>query len=288
MEQAAGNRDAIEAWNGVLFDKFAAYREVVTRGLGAHGERALALFPPAPGASVLDIGCGFGDSTLQIGALVGPTGRVLGIDAAARFITACRQDAERAGAAAHNVRFEVADVEAGVPDGPFDYAFARFGTMFFDSPVRALRNVRARMTPGGRLVNVVWRRKDANDAIYAAELAVRGVLGDPPKNDQPTCGPGPFSMASCDVTSDILRAAGYRDIGFMRSDIDILIGRDIDDAIGFAMTLGPAGEVVRLAGDAGVARKAELDAALRGALTPMARADGVWAASSTWIVSATA
>ena len=95
-------------------------------------------------------------------------------------------------------------------------------------------------------------------------------------------------MASCDVTSDILRAAGYRDIGFTRCDIDILIGRDIDDAIGFAMTLGPAGEVVRLAGDAGVARKAELDAALRGALTPMARTDGVWAASSTWIVSATA
>src|SRR5688572_2391443 len=127
MQPVTGNRDAIEAWNGVLFDKFSTYREVVTRGGSAHSDRALALYPPAAGARVIDLGCGFGDTAMQIGALAGPTGSVVGVDAGERFIAASRADAERAGA--RNVRFAVADVEAGVPDGPFDYAFARFGTM---------------------------------------------------------------------------------------------------------------------------------------------------------------
>ena len=40
------NEEATEAWNGVLFDRFVAFREIVTSGLGAHGERALATYPP--------------------------------------------------------------------------------------------------------------------------------------------------------------------------------------------------------------------------------------------------
>jgi hypothetical protein len=52
---------------------------------------------------------------------------VLGVDAAERFIEAA--NAEAAGVA--NARFEVVDVQSGVPAGPFDLAFSRFGTMFF-------------------------------------------------------------------------------------------------------------------------------------------------------------
>jgi SAM-dependent methyltransferase len=286
MDIAPGNQDAIEAWNGILFDKFVAYRPIVSDGLGAHGERALALFPPAPGARALDVGCGFGDTAVRIGELVGPAGSVIGVDAAARFIDVAKAEAERAGW--RNVRFAVADVEASLPDGPFDFAYSRFGTMFFGSPVRALRNVKAALVDGGRLVMTVWRRKDANEAFYLAENVVRDLLGDPPKNDQPTCGPGPFSMASADVTSDILKAAGFRDIAFARCDLDILIGRSVDDAIGFAMTLGPAGEVVRLAGAAAIERKPEIEAGLRAALAPLVRSDGVWAPSSSWTVTARA
>lgn len=32
------NAEAIEAWNGVLFDKFARFRDTLTTGLGGHGE----------------------------------------------------------------------------------------------------------------------------------------------------------------------------------------------------------------------------------------------------------
>lgn len=282
MTGLPGNQEAIEAWNTVLFDKFVRYRPIVTTALGQHGSRAMAKLAPAPGSSVVDIGCGFGDTTQDLGKLVGPSGRAVGVDAASNFITAARREA--AGLA--NVHFEVADVEAGVPGGPYDCAFSRMGTMFFNQPVIALRNIRKVLRPGGRLMMVVWRKKEANEGFYTAELVVRELLGDPPKNDQVTCGPGPFSMASPDLVSDQLLGAGYTDISFERSDADMCIGGTIAEAVEFALTLGPAGEVVRLAGDAAVQRRAEIEAALHQAIAPMKRDDGVYAMSSTWLVSA--
>jgi hypothetical protein len=53
------------------------------------------------------------------------------------------------------------------------------------------------------------------------------------------------------------------------------------------MALGPAGEIIRLAGEEGQKRKPQVVAALKEALTPYSRPDGVWAPSSTWFISAT-
>ncbi len=282
MTNLPGNQEAIEAWNTVLFEKFVRFRPIVTTALGLHGTRAMTRLAPPPGASVVDIGCGFGDTTQELGKLVGPGGRAVGVDAASNFIAAARKEAS----GMSNVSFEVADVEAGVPGGPYDFAFSRMGVMFFNQPVIALRNIRKALRPGGRLMMVVWRKKDANEGFYTAELIVRDLLGDPPKNDQVTCGPGPFSMASADLVSDQLLGAGYTDISFERSDADMQIGTTVADAIEFALTLGPAGEVVRLAGEAAVQRRAEIEAALRKAIEPLARDGGVYAQSSTWLVSA--
>lgn len=284
MSGRPGNEEAIEAWNTVLFDKFVRFRPMLTTALGQHGDRAMAQMALRPGARVVDIGCGFGDTTQVLGKLVGPSGRAVGVDAASRFIEAARGEA----AGLDNVAFEVADVEASVPGGPYDAAFSRMGTMFFNQPVIALRNIRKALVPGARLTMVVWRKKEANEGFYNAELVVRELLGDPPKHDQVTCGPGPFSMASPDLVSDQLIGAGYTDISFTRSDADMLFGRDIADAVEAALTIGPAGEVVRLAGNAAVRRRAEIERALADMMKPNLRDDGVYAASSCWIVTARA
>src|SRR5688500_13725315 len=91
------NVEAIEAWNTVLFDKFVRFRDALTGGLALHGDAALERHPPPIGSRVLDIGCGFGDTTQQIARMVGPTGLVVGVDAAARFIETGRKEAEAAG-----------------------------------------------------------------------------------------------------------------------------------------------------------------------------------------------
>src|SRR4051794_41034273 len=64
MEQiAASNKEATDAWSGPLFDSFVEFRELVTGGLGAHGEAAMEAHPPPSGGRALDVGCGFGDTT---------------------------------------------------------------------------------------------------------------------------------------------------------------------------------------------------------------------------------
>jgi SAM-dependent methyltransferase len=284
---AGANAEAIQAWDGPLFDRFLRFRHIVTSGLGAHGEKALELFPPRPGERVLDIGCGFGDTTQRIAGLVGPEGEAVGVDAAAKFIEAAQRESEAAGVP--NVRFAVADVETTSFEERFDRAFSRMGTMFFANPVWALRNVREALVPGATLAMVVWRRRLDNDWLYRAQTIVEGIVERPEEYDEPTCGPGPFSMADADTTSEVLLQSGFVNVSLRRCEIPILIGNDVDEAIDLVMSLGPAGEILRLAGERAAHLHAEVNAALRAGLSEYAEPDGrVVAPASTWIVSATA
>jgi len=282
----ADNDIVIEAWNTVLFDKFCRFKHLLVAGLAGHSDEALARHPHPAGARVLDVGCGFGDSTQRIARLVGPEGRAVGVDCAANFIESSRRDAAEAGV--DNAEFFVADVQTDDLHGPYDRAFARFGTMFFNMPGAAMRNIRRALAPRGELTMIVWRRREDNPWLHDAELRVREIVPvvAHEDTDQVHCGPGPFSMAGADMVSSMLHAAGYDRITFERYDTDICIGRDLAEAVEFAMALGPAGEIIRLAGEEGARRRDQVVAALRETLGVYARDNGVWAPSSTWFVSA--
>ena len=287
MEQVVtANEEAIEAWDGPLFERFVRFRHLLTTGLGAHGDEALRVAPPGEGERVLDIGCGFGDTTQRIAELVGPSGNALGVDASPRFIEESIRDAVDNAVA--NARFEVADVEAKSFDEQFDMAFSRMGTMFFANPVAALRNVRQALVPGGRLAMVVWRAKVENDWVYRGQVVTERFVTKPEEYDQPTCGPGPFSMGNADTTSGILVSAGFEDIALRRCDLPITIGLDLDEAVELVMSLGPAGEILRLAGDRAAHLHAPIAAALREDMAEWVTPDGVVAPASTWIITARA
>jgi len=281
---AASNREAADAWSGPLFDRFVRFREIVTAGLGAHGETAMRAHPPQPGDKVLDLGCGFGDTTQRLAALVGAEGEAVGIDVAEPFIEMAREEAEEAGV--ENVRFLTGDVQATEFEETFDYAFSRMGIMFFANPVQALRNVRKALVPGGRLCAVVWRRKLDNDWVRRAELVVEEYLEHPEETDQPTCGPGPFSMANADTVSEQLKIAGFEEIALQRCDLPLKIGNDLDQAVEMNMSIGPAGEVLRLWEDRIDEIRPKIASDLREALAEFDGPDGVIAPASTWIIGA--
>jgi SAM-dependent methyltransferase len=181
----------------------------------------------------------------------------------------------------------VADVQVDDLGGPYDMAFSRMGVMFFASPGAAFANIRRALRPGGRLAVVVWRRREDNDWVYRAQTTVEAIVERPEEYDDPTCGPGPFSLAGADTTSDILKSAGFDSIALQRSDLAITIGRNLDEALEFVMALGPAGEILRLQGDRAAHLHDEVRAALREALAEYREPDGaIRAPASTWIVSA--
>jgi SAM-dependent methyltransferase len=281
---AAANKEATEAWSGPLFDCFVQFRDLVTEGLGAHGEAAMEARPPRVGDRVLDLGCGFGDTTQRLAELVGPDGAAVGIDVAETFVEAARTEA----AGVENVSFLVGDVQATEFEQAFDYAFSRMGIMFFANPVQALRNVCAALVPGGWFCAVVWRRKLDNEWVHRAELVVEGYLDHPEESDEPTCGPGPFSMANADTVSEQLKIAGFEEIALRRCDLPIKIGDDLDHAVEFNMALGPAGEVLRLWGDRVEEIRPKIASALREALAEFDGPEGVIAPASTWILTARA
>jgi SAM-dependent methyltransferase len=283
---AASNREAAEAWSGPLFETFVRYRELAIGGLGAHGEVAMAAHPPRSGDRVVDLGCGFGDTTQRLASLVGEDGDALGIDVSEPFIEMARSEAEEAGAA--NVRFAVGDVQVTEFEESFDYAFSRMGIMFFANPVQALRNVCRALAPGGQLCAVVWRRKLDNEWVRRAETVVEQYLDHPEETDEPTCGPGPFSMANADTVTEQLKIAGFEEITLRRCDLPLKIGNDLDHAVEFNMSLGPAGEVLRLWEDRIDEIRPKIAAELREALAELEGPDGVFAPASTWIIAARA
>lgn len=278
---AQPNVEQTAAWDGPLFERMARFRYVIVNGPRPHSDKALAMYPPPADGNVLDVGCGFGDVTELIAELVGPSGHAHGVDVSPRFIEACRADVQ-----APNASFEIGDIQFDDLGGPYDYVFSRFGVMFCDNPGAAMRNIRRSMAPGARLVVLVWRIREDNEWMYGAQRLVERMLGRPERYDDPTCGPGPFSMAGADTTSGILVGAGFTDVTLTRSDIPLLIGRDVDEALDLIMALGPAGEIIRLWGDRMADRHDEVRDALRSHLAAMQTDSGVKGMASTWIVSA--
>jgi ubiquinone/menaquinone biosynthesis C-methylase UbiE len=282
-----GNEVVIEAWNTVLFEKFTRFKYLFIEGYAAISEEALKRHQYDKGASVLDVGCGFGDCTIQIAKSLGDGGTAHGVDCASNFIEECKKSASEE--ALDNANFFVADVEVDDLGGPYDEAFARFGTMFFNLPGSAMKNIRRSMKPGGKFTQVVWRKREDNPWLHDAELCVKGIVPviSHEETDAVHCGPGPFSMAGPDMVSSMLQSVGFERIQFERFDSDICIGRHIDEAVQFALEVGPAGEIIRLAEDEGERLKPEVMAALQDVIGKYAREDGsIWAPSSAWFITA--
>ncbi len=286
MDPHTDNAIIVEAWNTVLYEKFSRFKHLLIDGLSSHSKEALARHGHPEGARVLDVGCGFGDSTLRIAQVVGPKGEAVGVDCAPNFIHAAEADAKNASVG--NARFCVADVQTDLLGGPYTHAFARFGTMFFNTPGAAMRNIRRHLVPGAEFTQIVWRVREDNPWLHAAELRVREIVPviEHSQTDQVHCGPGPFSMSGPDLVSSMLQGSGFERITFERHDADICIGRDLDEAIEFAMALGPAGEIIRLAGDEGKRLSSQVREALRETLGQFSSERGIWAPSSTWFITA--
>ena len=273
----------VDFWNTILVPKFVRWRHILVGGLTLHSAKVFPSLEVLEGDQVVDAGCGFGDTAIQLARLVGPAGSVLAVDCCDGFLAYGRQDAKAAGIS--NVTFLEADVQSYPFKPVHDFCFSRFGTQFFENPVAGLRNMRATLKPGGTMTMVVWRGIKDNPWLGLAKDVVLKYL-PPPGDSALTCGPGPFSMADTGVVTKQLEIAGYKDIRFEQVDAELFVGNDVDDAVAFQLAIGPAGEVYREAGELGEQRHGEIAAALKAELAKYQRPNGIVMDSSSWKVSA--
>ena len=124
-----------------LIEQAEIFRPLTERMLRSAGIRA--------GMHVLDIGCGAGDVSFLVSALVGPEGSVTGVDVDGDAIAVAEQ--RRAAQGITNVSFRQADARSLDPGRLFDAAVGRFVLMFMRDPTEALRLFAERVRPGGIL-----------------------------------------------------------------------------------------------------------------------------------------
>ena len=129
--------------------------------------------------AVLDIAMGPGEPALSVAALVGPEGRIFGIDPIPEMVAAARRAADRLGL--KNAQFDVAFADhLPFPADTFDAVISRFGVMFFPSPVDAVREMLRVLKPGRKLALAVWHFAERNPFHYTLSRVIDRYVESPP------------------------------------------------------------------------------------------------------------
>jgi len=129
--------------------------------------------------SVLDVATGPGEPALSVAAVVGPNGKVFGVDAIQGMVTAARSEAHRLGL--KNAKFDVAFADdLPFAADTFDAVISRFGVMFFPSPVDGVREMLRVLKPGRRLALAVWHFAEKNPFHFALSRVMDRYVDSPP------------------------------------------------------------------------------------------------------------
>jgi SAM-dependent methyltransferase len=275
--------DQVEYWNGAGGARWIASQSRRERMLGDFALAALKIAAPQPGESVIDVGCGCGETSVELAKAVGPTGKVLAADVSALLLA----EAKARLAPYAQATAVVADASAfPFESASADLLFSRFGVMFFGDPVAAFKNLRKALKPDGRMTFACWRAPRENPWMTGPLEPVFSILPRPPAADPDA--PGPFAFQNSERVAGILTEAGFAPPKFEKFDpmMDVSVGQGVEGAIETTMEFGPTSRIVAEESDETRAKVAE---ALKAYFAELQSPDGsVRQAAAIWIVSTTA
>jgi SAM-dependent methyltransferase len=268
-------------WNGDAGERWVREQAGLDEMLRPFGAAALEAARVTPDEAVLDLGCGCGDTSLALATLVGPHGRVVGLDVSARML----KRAKERGAGFPNLSFKEGDASSEpFAPGAFDLLFSRFGVMFFADATCAFAHLRGALRQNGRVVFACWRSLAENPWAVVPADAVADVLGR--SDPQPDDAPGPFSFGDGARVRQILEGAGFGHVNLRSFETTIAFGASgsVDDAVNEIARLGP---VARLLVDRDEVSVARALAAIKAVIPAYRSAQGaVRLSAAAWIVTA--
>ena len=275
------NAEQIAEWNGMQGERWATLRRETNGIVMPFGEAALAAAAPRTGERVIDVGCGCGDTSIDLARRVGASGAVLGVDVSRPMLDVARELVAQA--ALPHLTFSECDASSAALPGGTDLLYSRFGVMFFADPPAAFAHMRGALRPGGRCVFACWRAPRDNPWMMAPVSAARAALGITPPPADPNA-PGPFAFADDGRVRGILQAAGFGAVDVKRFDAPVVLG---DTPRGAAEAVTRIGPVARLIREVGTEHAPTIAAAVEKALAPFAAPGGrVTLQGSAWIVTA--
>jgi SAM-dependent methyltransferase len=235
------------------------------------GLAAIDALDPQPGQTIIDIGCGAGQTAQQLASRVGPSGRVIGVDIALRVLDVARSRT----AALGQVQLIKADAATlALPDQMADGVYSRFGVMALDDPVAAFANFHRMTRRGGRLAFACWRSLQDNE-LDLVPLQAAGLDIEIDRT--------PFKFERRDFLSDLLQSTGFAQIKIEPFDARVSSG-NIDAMMAVLTKVGVLGKLLRET----PALAPRVAPKLRAALLAGASDRDISLKAATWIVTATA
>jgi len=223
---------------------------------------------PRDGDIVLELAAGVGDTGFDAAALVGERGRLIASDFSPAMLAAARRRGAERGV--QNVEYRLIDAERiELDDDSIDGVLCRFGYMLMDDPAAALAETRRVLRPGGRLALAVWGAPERNPfvTVLALSLIQRGHLPPP----EPPPAPGPFSMASAERATELLRGAGFADVRTEEVPVRLAVP-DVDEYM--ALTADTAGPIALALRGLSETNRAEVRAQVEDSLGRFTAGDG--------------
>jgi len=248
---------------------WAEAHELIDLQLSPLGLRAIEALHLNSGDAVLDIGCGAGQTLLQLAERVGTEGQVIGVDVSPLLLGI----AERRTESLSQVRLIQADAQSlGLPSESVDAVFSRFGVMTFNDPVAAFANFRRILRPSRTLAFSCWRSLQENelDHLPLSAAGFESVVDE-----------SPFSFAEPEHIRRTLQAAGLTEIVIEPHD-EMVSSGDLDAMTSVLLKVGPLGKIVR----ENPTLRATAEPLLREALAALGDPSRVELLASVWIVTA--
>jgi ubiquinone/menaquinone biosynthesis C-methylase UbiE len=182
------------------------------------------------GQRVLDVATGGGLVALLAASLVGPEGRVLGVDLAETMVALARN---RAGEEdVHNAEFSAMDAEnLDLPPEYFDAVLCSLGLMLFPQPERALGEMHRVLKAGGSVAVAVFDR--------GSKVALRALIEPfvPLMPPPPQRGPSIFGYGPSEVLAEALQGAGFSDVA-TEQNTHVLTFNDTEGVWEMILSLG--------------------------------------------------
>jgi SAM-dependent methyltransferase len=171
-------QEVINRWSGSA-PFWEKHREIIKRMFAPVTQALVEDAQIGSQHAVLDIATGPGEPALSVAALVGPKGKIFGIDPVPEMVAAARRAAGRLGF--ENVQFDVAYADhLPFPADSFDAVISRFGVMFFPSPVDAAGEMLRVLKPGRKLALAVWHFAERNPFHYSVSRVMDRYVDSPP------------------------------------------------------------------------------------------------------------
>lgn len=203
------------------------------------GLRVMELLGLKEGDRVADIGCGTGQTCLQLGNEVGSSGSVLGVDVSPAMVAAAKE--RTSGLSWIEIILADAQNFAFKPNS-FDALYSRFGVMFFSDPVRAFKNLHGSLKEAGKIAFVCWRQLEENDLDI---IPLRAAMPYLPARLTPNLNESVhFSFSDPRFVRDTLTEAGFRDVQITSHNEAVSSG-DLDSMHELSLSVGTLGKVVR-------------------------------------------